>query len=299
MKRLHIDKKFALTAALCAALLVVPPLAVGAQTIYYTAPQTRPEVAGVMSDSVRLDPVAGALYRYGIAGGLSGPTTYGTTELAQTVMSGKLRQAANRGLLSVEQRDYLLDKLASAKEVIPFQPAEEGVARSMFTLTYYEGDITEVSFSIYTPDTVEKRDDGNIYYTMKEFTSVDIMYLPDNGAILEFAVEDEELPAGEPLDTVTENFIAQLNTTLPGEWSQTEKPNDNVTTQQYIYKHSANVLWVRSRYFDTFGSSFNVSVVLEPEVYGGLDTLNGITTNAYGQVYGTPQDNGQVYGAVE
>lgn len=288
MKKLHIDKKFAATAFLCAALLAVPPLAVKAQALYYAAPQARPEVQGVMSDEVRLDPVAGALYRYGIAGGLSAPRSYGTTELAQTVMSGKLKQAANRGLLSAEQRDYLLDKLAQAETVTPFQPVQEGELRSIFSLTYYEGDVNEVYFALYQPKSVEKADDGTIYYTMDTYTSVEIMYLPDNGAILAFGVNDEDLPAGDGVDAVTEKFIAQLNTTLPGEWTQEEKPSDNLTTRQYVYKHSADVLWVRSSYMDT-GYDFSVSVALEPMAYGGMDVLNGVITNPFGQVYYAPE----------
>lgn len=289
MKKLRIDKKFLATAALCAALLAVPPLSAKAQALCYAAPLERPAVQGIMSDDVRLDPVAGALYRYGIAGGLSAPRSYGTTELAQTVMSGKIKQAANRGLLTAEQRDYLLDKLAQAEEVTPFQPVEEGELRSLFSLTYYEGDVNEVYFALYRPNSVEKGANGDIYYTMDTYTSVEIMYLPNNGAILAFGVNDEDLPAGDGVEAVTEKFIDQLNTTLPGAWTQDEKPNDNLTTRQYVYRHSAGVLWVRSSYFDT-GHDFNVSVALEPAAYGGMDTLNGVMTNPFGQVYYAPGD---------
>lgn len=289
MKKPRIDKKFAVTAVLCAALLAVPPLAVGAQALYYNAPQTRPAVAGVMSDSVRLDPVAGALYRYGIVGGLSGPATYGDTKTAPTVMSGKLRQAFNRGLLNEAQWTYLKQKLDEAEKVTPFQPVEEGELRSLFSLTYYEGGVTEVAFSLYQPGEITKTENGDLSYTMVTYTSVDIMYLPDNGAILLLAVDDKELPAGDDLETATENFITQLNTTLPGEWTQDEKPGDNTTTRQYIYRHSADVLWVRACYFDT-GYAFSMSVSLEPEAYGGMDALNGLLVNDYGQVYKAPQN---------
>ena len=289
MKKLRIDKKFALTAALCAALLAVPPLSIGAQTLYYNAPQARPEVAGVMSDSVRLDPVAGALYRYGIAGGLSGPTTYGDTQTAQSVMSGKLRQAANRGLLSEEQWAYLKEKLNEAVETTPFQPAEEGKLASLFALIYYEGGVTEVSFSLYTPGEITKVGEDSYSYSMLTYTSVDIMYLPNNGAILQISVDDKELPGGDDLETVTENFITQLDTTLPGAWTQDEKPSDNLTARQYIYRHSADVLWVRSCYYDT-GYAFTMSVALEPDAYGGMDALNGLMVNDYGQIYNAPQN---------
>ena len=43
------------------ALLALPPLAVYGQTVRCRAAQPRPALPGVMSDEIRLDPVAGAL----------------------------------------------------------------------------------------------------------------------------------------------------------------------------------------------------------------------------------------------
>lgn len=68
MKKLSLNAKFITTSLFCLALLAVPALAVQGQALYYAAPQPRPQVPGVMSDEVRLDPLAGALYRLRRAG---------------------------------------------------------------------------------------------------------------------------------------------------------------------------------------------------------------------------------------
>ena len=94
MKKLSLNAKFITTSLFCLALLAVPALAVQGQALYYAAPQPRPQVPGVMSDEVRLDPLAGALYRYGVQGGASTPQSYDITKDVFTVIRGKLRQAA-------------------------------------------------------------------------------------------------------------------------------------------------------------------------------------------------------------
>lgn len=89
----RIDVRLLAAAGLCMALLAVPPLAVQVQAAQYAAPQTRPALPGVMSDEIRLDPVAGALYRYGVQGGINrADSTW--TENAYTTQRGKLKQAA-------------------------------------------------------------------------------------------------------------------------------------------------------------------------------------------------------------
>lgn len=67
-----------------------------------------------MSDEIRLDPVAGALYRYGVQGGINRADSYWSDNVF-TVLRGKLKQAAARGLLSREQLDYLLDRVAEGE----------------------------------------------------------------------------------------------------------------------------------------------------------------------------------------
>uniref|UniRef100_UPI004029AB3F hypothetical protein n=2 Tax=Eubacteriales incertae sedis TaxID=538999 RepID=UPI004029AB3F len=108
MKKLSLNAKFITTSLFCLALLAVPALAVQGQALYYAAPQPRPQVPGVMSDEVRLDPLAGALYRYGVQGGSSTPQSYDITKDVFTVLRGKLRQAAARSLLTNDQLTYLL-----------------------------------------------------------------------------------------------------------------------------------------------------------------------------------------------
>lgn len=121
MKKLSLNAKFITTSLFCLALLAVPALAVQGQALYYAAPQPRPQVPGVMSDEVRLDPLAGALYRYGVQGGSSTPQSYDITKDVFTVIRGKLRQAAARSLLTDDQLTYLLAQLDAGADTNPFQ----------------------------------------------------------------------------------------------------------------------------------------------------------------------------------
>ena len=113
MKKQRSNNKFLKIAAVSLALLALPPLAVYGQTVRCRAAQPRPALPGVMSDEIRLDPVAGALYRYGVQGGINRADSYWSDNVF-TVLRGKLKQAAARGLLSREQLDYLLDRVAGA-----------------------------------------------------------------------------------------------------------------------------------------------------------------------------------------
>ena len=119
MKKLSLNAKFITTSLFCLALLAVPALAVQGQALYYAAPQPRPQVPGVMSDEVRLDPLAGALYRYGVQGGSSTPQSYDITKDVFTVLRGKLRQAAARSLLTNDQLTYLLAQLDAGAGIYP------------------------------------------------------------------------------------------------------------------------------------------------------------------------------------
>ena len=111
MKKQRSNNKFLKIAAVSLALLALPPLAVYGQTVRCRAAQPRPALPGVMSDEIRLDPVAGALYRYGVQGGINRADSYWSDNVF-TVLRGKLKQAAARGLLSREQLDCLLDRVA-------------------------------------------------------------------------------------------------------------------------------------------------------------------------------------------
>ena len=102
MKKQRSNNKFLKIPAVSLALLALPPLAVYGQTVRCRAAQPRPALPGVMSDEIRLDPVAGALYRYGVQGGINRADSYWSDNVF-TVLRGKLKQAAARGLLSREQ----------------------------------------------------------------------------------------------------------------------------------------------------------------------------------------------------
>lgn len=124
MKKQRSNNKFLKIAAVSLALLALPPLAVYGQTVRCRAAQPRPALPGVMSDEIRLDPVAGALYRYGVQGGINQADSYWSDNVF-TVLRGKLKQAATRGLLSREQLDYLLDRVAEGEaHAGPVQPGK-------------------------------------------------------------------------------------------------------------------------------------------------------------------------------
>lgn len=95
MKKQRSNNKFLKIAAVSLALLALPPLAVYGQTVRCHAAQPRPALPGVMSDEIRLDPVAGALYRYGVQGGINRADSYWSDNVF-TVLRGKLKQAATR-----------------------------------------------------------------------------------------------------------------------------------------------------------------------------------------------------------
>ncbi len=217
MKKPTIDRRFWLTAALCAALLAVPPLAVQARDRQLNTALPRPEVTGVMTDEQRLDPTVRALYTQQVLSNNGYALTEENTH-KYTQMQGKLRQANRRGLLSDEQLDYLLALVDST------QAAEEAGAEDY----YYTGmnyctvhtdeagvehlELTNCSASaedIASPD-VAVRVDNYLY----------ISYLPNNGPILQLCVN-----GGMPADdvepaTLMERFTSQLNLTIPGEWEQ-------------------------------------------------------------------------------
>ena len=217
MKKPTIDRRFWLTAALCAALLAVPQLAVQARDRQLNTALPRPEVTGVMTDEQRLDPTVSALYKQQVLSN-NGYSIGEENSHKYPQMQGKLRQANRRGLLSDEQLDYLLALVDST------QAAEEAGAEDY----YYTGmnyctahtdeagvehlELTNCSASaedIASPDVAVQID--NYLY---------ISYLPNNGPILQLCVnggmpEDDVEPA-----TLMERFTSQLNLTIPGEWEQ-------------------------------------------------------------------------------
>ena len=249
MKKLSLNAKFITTSLFCLALLAVPALAVQGQALYYAAPQPRPQVPGVMSDEVRLDPLAGALYRYGVQGGASTPQSYDITKDVFTVIRGKLRQAAARSLLTDDQLTYLLAQLDAGADTNPFQQSlTEGEPNVTYGMVKFTGDLTQVYFDYFIPRDVHETESGGTVCVMDTETYLVIDYLPDNGPIVDLSIHDENYPAGEDLDTVTQNFIAQLNTTIPGQWQQTTTPEDDPTYQRYIYAHDSGVLRVTSHH---------------------------------------------------
>ena len=89
MKKQRSNVKFLKIAAVSLALLALPPLAVYGQTVRCRAAQPRPALPGVMSDEIRLDPVAGALYRYGVQGGINRADSYWSDRTARQAEAGR------------------------------------------------------------------------------------------------------------------------------------------------------------------------------------------------------------------
>ena len=226
MKKLSLNAKFITTSLFCLALLAVPALAV--QGRRFTTPRPSPalQVPGVMSDEVRLDPLAGALYRYGVQGGSSTPQSYDITKDVFTVIRGKLRQAAARSLLTDDQLTYLLAQLDAGADTNPFQQSlTAGEPNVTYGMVKFTGDLTQVCFDYFIPRGCTHETEAAAppaSWTPETYLVID--YLPDNGPIVDLSIHDENYPAGEDLDTVTQNFIAQLNTTIPGQWRQTTTP---------------------------------------------------------------------------
>lgn len=252
MKKQRSNNKFLKIAAVSLALLALPPLAVYGQTVRCRAAQPRPALPGVMSDEIRLDPVAGALYRYGVQGGINRADSYWSDNVF-TVLRGKLKQAAARGLLSREQLDYLLDRVAEGEaHAGPVQPENGSVQVQCYGCSY-TGNIQTVSFRMYTVNAYKVTESGEMY-SIDDETSIELMYLPGNGA-----------------------FLTQLDTTLDGSWEQT-------TTEDGLeYKHTSGVLRVVRYAPDEV--DFALCVTLDPDVYGGLDTLSNVVIGPDGTIY--------------
>ena len=161
MKQQRSTTKFLKIAAVSLALLALPPLAVYGQTVRYRAAQPRPALPGVMSDEIRLDPVAGALYRYGVR--------------------GKRQLAAAGGRLSGELRDFVLDRGAEGEaHAGPVQP-ENGSAQVQCYGCSYTGNIQTVSFRMYTVNAYKATESGEMY-SIDDESCIELMYLPGTGA---------------------------------------------------------------------------------------------------------------------
>ena len=217
MKKSTIDRRFWLTAALCAALLAVPSLAVQARDRQYDTALPRPEVPGVMTDEQRLDPTVRALYTQQVLSN-NGYSLSEENSHKYPQMQGKLRQANRRGLLSERQLDYLLalvDSTQAAEEADTGEYHYPGL--NYCTVHTDEAGIEHLELAncsapaedIASPD-VAVRVDNYLY----------ISYLPNNGPILQLCVNGS-MPADdvEPA-TLMERFTSQLNLTIPGEWEQ-------------------------------------------------------------------------------
>ena len=270
------NKQFWKMAAANLALLALPPLAVYGQTARCRAAQPRPAMPGVMSDEIRLDPVAGALYRYGVQGGINRADSYWSDNVF-TVLRGKLKQAATRGLLSQAQLDYLLDRVDEGEAHAGPTPLENGSTQVLCYGCSYTGNIQTVSFRMYMVDAYKVTESGKMY-SIDDETSIELMYLPGNGAFLEVSVHDEHLPAGDAApEEQAEAFLTQLDTTLDGSWEETAAEDG------LEYKHTSGVLRVVRCAPDE--ADFALCVTLDPDVYGGLDTLSNVVIGPDGTIY--------------
>jgi len=96
--------------------------------------------------------------------------------------------------------------------------------------------------------------------------------------VLQVGVLDNRLPAAESTpEEQVQAFLTQLDTTLDGSWEQT-------TTEDGLeYKHTSGVLRVVRYAPDEV--DFALCVTLDPDVYGGLDTLSNVVIGPDGTIY--------------
>ncbi len=221
MKKLTIDRRFWLTAALCAALLAVPPLTarVRAQQCADTT-LPRPEVTGVMTDEQRLDPTVRALYTQQVLSTNNGYTIGEENSHKYTQMQGKLRQANRRGLLSDAQLEYLV-QLAQDTETIENNEEDDYIYHSLNYCTLHTdaAGVEHLELSNYV--TTETDDGSTRIVDEQPRVYVSIAYLPNNGPILEMLINCDDMPEDD-IDSATllDRFTSQLNLTIPGEWEQ-------------------------------------------------------------------------------
>lgn len=220
MKKPTIDRRFWLTAALCAALLAVPPLAVQARDRQLNTALPRPEVTGVMTDEQRLDPTVRALYTQEVLSANNGYSIGEENSHKYTQMQGKLRQANRRGLLSDEQLEYLV-QLVQDTEAVENDEEQNYVYYSLNYCALHTDDAGVEHLELSNYVTTETEDSSTRIADDQQRAYVDIAYLPNNGPILEMRINCDDLPEDD-IDSVTllDNFTSQLNLTIPGEWEQ-------------------------------------------------------------------------------
>ena len=158
----------------------------------------------------------------------------------------------------------------------PVQPENGSVQVQCYGCSY-TGNIQTVSFRMYTVNAYKVTESGEMY-SIDDETSIGLMYLPGNGAFLQVSVLDNRLPAAESTpEEQVQAFLTQLDTTLDGSWEQT-------TTENGLeYKHTSGVLRVVRYAPDEV--DFALCVTLDPDVYGGLDTLNNVVIGPDGTIY--------------
>ena len=193
MKKLTIDPRFWLTAAFCAALLAAPPLLTQARDRQAdTTALTRPAVAGVMTDEERLDPTISALYSQKILSASNNFLVGEENSQKYSRMSGKLRQANRRGLLSDEQLNALL-ALVDVTEAA--ETAERGDYHypGLHTCIFYSDaagvEQLQLTYCSATPEEVASPENA-----LTLDATIFISYLPNNGPILSITISYDDLP---------------------------------------------------------------------------------------------------------
>ena len=219
MKKLTIDPRFWLTATFCAALLAAPPLLTQARDRQAdTTALTRPAVAGVMTDEERLDPTISALYSQKILSASNNFLVGEGNSQKYSRMSGKLRQANRRGLLSDEQLNALL-ALVDVTEAA--ETAERGDYHytGLHTCIFYSDaagvEQLQLTYCSAAPEEVASPENA-----LTLDATIFISYLPNNGPILSMTISYDDLPESTvDLETLQDRFCDQLKLTVPGEWT--------------------------------------------------------------------------------
>ena len=162
MKKQRSNNKFLKIAAVSLALLALPPLAVYGQTVRCRAAQPRPALPGVMSDEIRLDPVAGALYRYGVQGGINRADSYWSDNVLYRT-ARQAEAAAARGLLSRDSLTTCWSRVAEGEAHAGPVSRKNGSVQVQCYGCSYTGNIQTVSFRMYTVNAYKVTESGEMY----------------------------------------------------------------------------------------------------------------------------------------
>ena len=170
-------------------------------------------------------------------------------------MSGKLRQANRRGLLSDEQLNALL-ALVDVTEAA--ETAERGDYHytGLHTCIFYSNaagvEQLQLTYCSATPEEVASPENA-----LTLDATIFISYLPNNGPILSMTISYDDLPESTvDLETLQDRFCDQLKLTVPGEWTDIGGGQRNYSSSNLVTLVDACTATNRGVMMSAFLNSF-------------------------------------------